>query len=269
MSLHTKEITTLGRGGSDLTAIALAHVLNADFCEIYKDVDGVFTADPRVVPSAKKISCLPLSALLELTWYGASVLHARGAFLAKKFEIPLVLRSSFNFDIPGTQVAKKGVLSMEMEGIVVNAVTHKTSQTLIKISSNVNGLYQKAIKWLWSKGESPIINQNQTNSSNNNLEICFVMSSELIEQFSIFLASCTGSSKITLTTKPDLATLSIVGEGFWQDPEFVADILSLVTHPFEIFESKNNVLTICMPDKFLVETINIIHKEVIEKFGQR
>lgn len=101
MSAQSKEITTLGRGGSDLTAVALAHALKADSCEIYKDVDGVFSADPRDVPSAKLIRNLSWDEMSDLCWGGSSVIHARALFLAQKFQIPIEVRSSFNLDRPG------------------------------------------------------------------------------------------------------------------------------------------------------------------------
>ncbi|MEW6172679.1 MAG: aspartate kinase [Bacillota bacterium] len=97
------DITTLGRGGSDTTAVALAAALDADCCEIYTDVDGVYTADPRLVPDAKKLPVISYDEMLELASLGAVVLHPRSVELAKMYGVPLVVRSSFN-DNPGTLV---------------------------------------------------------------------------------------------------------------------------------------------------------------------
>jgi len=91
-----EEITTLGRGGSDLTAVALAAVLKAKICEIYTDVEGVYTADPRIVPEAKKLSHLSYDEMLELAGSGCQVLQARAVEVAKKFRVPLVVRSTFS-----------------------------------------------------------------------------------------------------------------------------------------------------------------------------
>lgn len=88
-------ITTLGRGGSDTTAVALAAALGADICEIYSDVEGVFTADPRIVPEAKKLKRISYDEMLELASLGAKVLHLRAVEIAKKFKVPLHIRSSF------------------------------------------------------------------------------------------------------------------------------------------------------------------------------
>jgi len=104
------DITTLGRGGSDTTAVALAAALKADKCEIYTDVDGVYTADPRIVPNASKLKEISYDEMLELATLGAKVLHNRSVELAKKYNIPLVVRSSFN-DNEGTIV--KEVNSVE------------------------------------------------------------------------------------------------------------------------------------------------------------
>ena len=98
------DITTLGRGGSDTTAVALAAVLHADKCEIYTDVDGVFTADPRVVKTAKKLDAVTYDEMLELASLGAKVLHNRSVEMAKKYSVKMEVRSSIHSDVPGTIV---------------------------------------------------------------------------------------------------------------------------------------------------------------------
>lgn len=89
-------VTTLGRGGSDTTAVALAAALKADICEIYSDVEGVFTADPRIVPKARKLKKISYDEMLELASLGAKVLHLRAVEVARKFKVPLHIRSSFS-----------------------------------------------------------------------------------------------------------------------------------------------------------------------------
>jgi aspartate kinase len=103
------DITTLGRGASDTTAVALAAVLNADLCEIYTDVDGVYTADPRVVKNARKIDCISYDEMLELASLGAKVLHNRSVEMAKRYRIKLVVRSSIT-RAEGTLVNIDGIL---------------------------------------------------------------------------------------------------------------------------------------------------------------
>ena len=96
-------ITTLGRGGSDTTAVALAAVLGADLCEIYTDVDGIYTTDPRILPAARRLSSIAYDEMLELASLGAGVMHSRSIEFAKKFGVPVMVRSSFK-DIPGTMI---------------------------------------------------------------------------------------------------------------------------------------------------------------------
>ena len=123
------EITTLGRGGSDLTAVALAAALKADVCEIYTDVDGVYTADPNIVPDARKLARVAYDEMLELASLGAKVLQTRSVEFAKKYGVTVHVRSTFRPD-PGTLVTKE---EQGMEQAVVTGVTHDRSQAKISI----------------------------------------------------------------------------------------------------------------------------------------
>ncbi len=123
------EITTLGRGGSDLTAVALAAALKADVCEIYTDVDGVYTADPNIVPDARKLARVAYDEMLELASLGAKVLQTRSVEFAKKYGVTVHVRSTFRPD-PGTLVTKE---ETGMEQAVVTGVTHDRSQAKISI----------------------------------------------------------------------------------------------------------------------------------------
>ncbi|MDR0625728.1 MAG: aspartate kinase, partial [Bifidobacteriaceae bacterium] len=105
VSQTTKDVTTLGRGGSDTTAVALAAALHADVCEIYTDVDGVFTADPRIVPTARRIPVLGHEEMLEMAASGAKVLHLRSVEYARRYNVPLHVRSSFSA-LPGTLIVE-------------------------------------------------------------------------------------------------------------------------------------------------------------------
>ncbi len=123
------DVTTLGRGGSDTTAVAIAAALKADMCEIYTDVEGVFTADPRIVPDARKMDRVSYDEMLEMASLGAKVLHGRSVEFAKKYNVPLVVRSSFN-QTPGTLVTRE---DRDMEKTVITGVTHDRNQTRITI----------------------------------------------------------------------------------------------------------------------------------------
>jgi len=124
------QITTLGRGGSDLTAIALAAALKADLCQIYTDVDGVYTADPRLVPSARKLTEVSYDEMLELAGLGAKVMQSRSVEFAKKFGVIFEVRSSLN-DNPGTIVKEE---TTNMEGVVVRGVALDKNQAKVTLA---------------------------------------------------------------------------------------------------------------------------------------
>ncbi len=122
-----EDVTTLGRGGSDTTAVALAAVLHADACEIYTDVEGVYTADPRIVPNAKKIPEITYDEMLELATLGAKVLHNRSVEMAKKYGVQLVVRSSLN-NAQGTVVKEETDMeSMLVSGVAVDKNTARVA----------------------------------------------------------------------------------------------------------------------------------------------
>lgn len=124
-----EDVTTLGRGGSDLSAVAIASALNADLCEIYTDVDGVYTTDPNIVPEARKLDKISYEEMLELASLGAKVLQTRSVEFAMKYEVPVVVRSSFN-DNPGTLVTKE---DKDMEKVVVSGVAYDKNQAKITV----------------------------------------------------------------------------------------------------------------------------------------
>jgi aspartate kinase len=123
------QVTTLGRGGSDLTAIALAAALKADLCQIYTDVDGVYTADPRIVPGARKLEEISYDEMLELASLGAKVMQSRSVEFAKKFGVVFEVRSSLN-ENPGTIVKEE---TKSMEGVVVRGVSLDKNQAKVTL----------------------------------------------------------------------------------------------------------------------------------------
>lgn len=129
----TRDITTLGRGGSDTTAVALAAALGADKCEIYTDVDGIFTADPRLVPRAHKIDLISNEEMLELAGSGAKVVHIRAVEYASRQKMPLVVRSSFSND-PGTIIYDaESAEEYNVEDAMITGVAHDLSQAKITV----------------------------------------------------------------------------------------------------------------------------------------
>jgi aspartate kinase len=126
---ETRDITTLGRGGSDTTAVALAAALKADVCEIYSDVDGVYTSDPRQIPQARKLDYIDVESMLELAAAGAKILHIRAVEFARRHNVDLRVRSTFSND-PGTKVYS-GNRGENMEESVVSGVATDKSQTKV------------------------------------------------------------------------------------------------------------------------------------------
>jgi aspartate kinase len=132
VSQDTKDVTTLGRGGSDTTAVAVAAALRADVCEIYTDVDGVFTADPRIVPNAKRLETITYEEMLELAASGAKVLMLRCVEYARRYGIPVHVRSSYS-QLPGTIVAGS-MEDLTVEQAIITGVAHDRSEGKITVS---------------------------------------------------------------------------------------------------------------------------------------
>jgi aspartate kinase len=132
ISQDTKDVTTLGRGGSDTTAVALAAALDADVCEIYTDVDGVFSADPRIVPAARKLKSVTYEEMLELAACGAKVLHLRCVEYARRFDLPIHVRSSFS-NLEGTWVVSDQPEGGNMEQAIISGIAHDKSEAKVTI----------------------------------------------------------------------------------------------------------------------------------------
>ncbi|MCW2943831.1 MAG: aspartate kinase [Actinoallomurus sp.] len=131
VSQDSKDITTLGRGGSDTTAVALAAALGADVCEIYTDVDGVFTADPRIVPAARRIPDISYEEMMEMAACGAKILHLRCVEYARRYGMPIHVRSSFS-NKTGTWV-KQSIEGSQMEQAIISGVAHDRSEAKITV----------------------------------------------------------------------------------------------------------------------------------------
>jgi aspartate kinase len=132
VSQTTKDVTTLGRGASDTTAVALAAALDAAYCEIYSDVDGVFTADPRIVPGARQIPQIGYEDMLEMAANGAKILHLRCVEYARREHVPVHVRSSFS-DLPGTWVKDIDYEESGMEQPLIEGIAHDRSEAKITI----------------------------------------------------------------------------------------------------------------------------------------
>lgn len=217
---ESDDITTLDRGGSDTSAVALAAGLKADVCEIYTDVDGVYTADPRIVPNARKLETISHDEMLEMASSGAKVLHSRAVEFAKKYDVPVYVLSSFN-DSPGTLVTKE---VKSMEEVVIRGVTHDKNQAKITIYGvpDVPGTAYK----IFDKIGSAEINVDmivQSVSRDGKATISFTVSKTDLEhalELTKSAAEELGASEVN--ADKDVAKVSIVGIGMRSHPGVAA-----------------------------------------------
>ncbi|BCZ19257.1 Aspartate kinase LysC [Helicobacter sp. NHP19-012] len=202
------EITTLGRGGSDLSAVALAGALHAELCEIYTDVDGIYTTDPRIVPRAHKIDVISYEEMLELASMGAKVLFNRSVELAKKYNIPLVTRNSFNNN-EGTRITSEEQI---LEKPIVSGIALDTDQARINIVDALDypGIAGE-IFGLLASAEINIDLIVQTVARNNRTDINFTVSKGDLESCLRVLKNLQNIGSIEHDDK--VAKVSVVGVG--------------------------------------------------------
>ncbi len=217
------EITTLGRGGSDTTAVALACALNADRCDIYSDVEGVYTTDPRIVETAQKLSKISYEEMLELARVGANVLHPRSVETAKLHNMPMRVRSSFKLDDLGTLII--GVDEMELTKPVTGVASDK-SQLRIVICDIVDepGNAARLFNLLAEHNLSvDMIIQSYARNSKNTNDIAFTIAKEDFDKFNSIkdkISSILSATNIFIDE--DIAKVSIVGAGMIDRPGIAA-----------------------------------------------
>lgn len=204
-------ITTLGRGGSDLTAIAVASALKADRCEIYTDVAGIFTCDPRIVPTARKLPLITYDELLEMASSGSKVMQSRSVEFAKKFGVEFTVRSSFNHQ-PGTLVTEE---SPSLENVVVRGVSIERKQAKVTITKAPDrpGVASKVFSAL-AEARIPVDVIVQNVSLDGTTDISFTLHSEELENAANVLRRVVqeiGAGQLLHTS--GIAKLSVVGIG--------------------------------------------------------
>lgn len=201
------DVTTLGRGGSDTTAVALAAVLKADMCQIYTDVDGVYTADPRKVPSAKKLKEISYDEMLELASLGAQVLHNRSVEMAKKYHVELEVLSSFE-KISGTVVRE----DVKVEKMLVTGVAKDTNVARISVIGleDVPGV---AFRLFSLMGQKNIVVDIilQSIGRNGTKDISFTVSENQLPLAVSVLEDVYGKGSVSVES--DVAKVSVVGAG--------------------------------------------------------
>jgi len=250
-------ITTLGRGGSDTSAVALAAALQADVCEIYTDVDGVYTADPRLVPNAKKHDEISYDEMLEMASLGAKVLHLRAVELAKKYNVPIRVRSSFN-ENPGTVV--KGGENLE-QGRIVVGVAHNNKISKVTIARVADKPGVAAL--IFTKLAAAEVNVDmivQSASKEGLADISFTVSKDDALKAEEVATSMMGELSAGLVERDDnKAKISIVGTGMLTNPGVAA----------KMFESlAENGINIEMISTSDISISTVISCELVEKAVQ-
>lgn len=221
---ESRDVTTLGRGGSDATAVAMAAALGADVCEIYTDVDGVFTADPRLVESARKLDEVSYEDMLELAGAGAGVLMARSVEFARRFSIPVHVRSSFH-DEPGTWIKEE-----VMEQTVITGVAHDDTEAKVTVHGvpDQPGIAAKLFGAL--AGDNIDVDMIVQNVSNAGItDISFTVRQEQLDRARAAAERVVpelGAEGVDVD--PAIAKVSLVGAGMRNHPGVAADMFRVL-----------------------------------------
>jgi len=257
-----KEITTLGRGGSDMTAVALAKVLNAKVCEIYTDVEGVYTADPRIVKNAKKLQSISYEEMLELASLGAQVLQSRSVEVASKFNIPIHVRSSFT-NREGTWITKE---VKTMEEVLVRGVTVNRDEAKITICDvpDKPGIAAKIFGVLASEGINvDMIIQNISRTGATDVSFT-VNGSDLAKTLKVSQNISNTIGARNVSHDKNIAKVSVVGIGMRSHSGVAGKMFkALASRKINIeMISTSEIKISCVIDKRRAEeAVKVIHKE--------
>jgi aspartate kinase len=227
VSQSAKNVTTLGRGGSDTSAVALAAALGADVCEIYTDVAGVYSADPRIVPNARKLDEVSFDEMLEMAASGAGVLQLRSMEYARNHGVTIHCRSSFT-DEPGTIVRAEGDA---MEKPLITAVTHTTAEARLALVGvpDTPGAAAKIFDALAGANVNvDMIVQNEPISAGGRAEISFTVPREDLRAAREALEPLAGESFHEIATHEDMGKVSIIGAGMRSHPGVAAKVFRVL-----------------------------------------
>ncbi|MGN6713079.1 aspartate kinase [Anaerocolumna jejuensis DSM 15929] len=283
------DYTTLGRGGSDTTAVALAAVLRADICEIYTDVDGVYTADPRLVPSAVKLKEITYDEMLELASLGAGVLHNRSVEMAKRFGVELVVKSSFQ-DAEGTRVCdravkKENMFTLEdgilraaqslegtaMEEMLVSGVTadKNTARIQLKgIKETTREIYRifKKLSEQHISADSVLMSPN----SDSTTDISFTVPRDQLKETAEVLTRYgeDSSSYLEIKIEDNIAKVSAVGAGMMSNPAIAVSMFEALYEEgisIEMIYASELRITVLVSEKDTLKAVRAIHGRLIER----
>lgn len=256
------EITTLGRGGSDTTAVALAAAIKADLCEIYTDVDGIYSTDPRVVKVARKLNEISYDEMLELANLGAAVLHPRAVEYAKQYQVSLVVRSSFNHN-EGTMVKEEAVME---QGVAVRGIAYDKNVGRISI--------------LGVEDKPGILAAVFTALADENIDVDIIVQSGVMDgradfSFTVHLSDIEKAVKVInelssqvsfkeVTSETNLVKVSIVGAGMVSHPGVAAkmfDVISKQGVSIKLVSTSEIKVSCVIESEKLTEVILALHTE--------
>jgi len=253
------DMTTLGRGASDTTAVALAAVLKANICEIYTDVDGIYTADPRIVPNAKKLDVISYDDMLELASSGAGVLHNRAVEMAKRYGVNLVLRSSMN-DKPGTLIKEDaGVERLAVSGLAIDRNVARVSVTGLPDKPGVaHSIFSPLAKAnlivdviLLSVGDG------------DTRDYCFTVDKQdMNAACEILEANKSNIGYDALTTDENLAKLTIVGAGMANNSGVAACMFEALYEcgvNIETISTSEIKITVLIDERYITKAAKAVH----------
>lgn len=252
-------ITTLGRGGSDTTAVALAAALNADACEIYTDVDGVYTADPRIVKNAKKIKEITYDAMLELASLGAGVLHNRSVEMAKKYGVEIIVRSSLN-NHEGTIVKEVvNVEKMSVSGIAIDKNTARITLTGVKDKPGVAFHLFNAL----AKCNINVDMILQSTGSQGKKEIAFTVAEDVADEaIAVIKKSFLRDEYDAIEEEKSVAKISIVGAGMMSNAGVAATMFEALYDigvNIKMISTSEIRVTVLIDEKNAERAANAIH----------
>jgi aspartate kinase len=259
----TKDVTTLGRGGSDTTAVALAAALGADVCEIYTDVEGVYSADPRIVPGARKLREVSFEEMLELAASGARVLALRSVEYARNHGVKVHVRSSFN-ESEGTWIVKEEDM---LEQAIVSGVAHDTSEAKVTIRGVPDrpGVAGRTFRPLADAGINiDMIVQNT--SVAGHADISFTLPETELQRAGPILdqlASDIGAEG--WTPERDIAKVSVIGAGMKSNPGVAAAIFEALADEginIEIISTSSIRVSCVVPASEVERAVNVIHERL-------
>ena len=251
------DYTTLGRGGSDTTVVALAAALNADACEIYTDVDGVYTADPRKVKTARKLDTITYDEMLELTTLGAGVLHNRSVELAKKFGVQLVVRSSLNFS-EGTIVKEDtGMEKMLVSGVAADADSARVAVVGLE---DTPGVAFKLFNLL-AKNDINIDMILQSVGRHGTKDITFTCSDENADKAEEIIKNNIGKFE-SIDVNKNVAKVSIVGAGMQSNAGVAAKMFEALYDEninIRMISTSEIRVTVLIDEQYTERAMNAIH----------